>query len=604
LAQIIGIDLGTTNSAVAAMHGGEPVIIPTAEGERLCPSVVAFTAAGERLVGEIAKRQCVTNAARTICSAKRRMGTDWSINIDGKPYSAPEVSAAILEKLRADAEAFLGEAVARAVITVPAYFSDAQRQATRDAGRIAGLDVARIINEPTAAALAYGLQAQDLHTVLVWDLGGGTFDVSVLELGDGVFEVKATSGDTHLGGDDWDERIVGWLADEFKAEHGLDLRADATAMQRLREAAERAKIELSTLVATRISLPFISASGPAPRHLERELTRAHFEHLSADLLERVVVPTRTAMADARVTPEDLDRIILVGGLTRMPAVVALVTQLFGQPPHCEINPDEAVAVGAAIQAAVLAGEVRDIVLLDVTPLSMGIETAGGVFQRLIMRNTTMPVRTTETFTTAADNQSAVDLHVLQGEREMAADNISLGRFQLGGLRPAPKGVPRIQVTFDIDVNGILHVSARDVATGGRREVEITPASGLSPAQVERLIADADANRDRDRRKREAAQLRLRVDDLLASADRVLSDAAGKLPQATTQPLADVVSRARETDAGTSLGRLRQVIAELERASYEVTEALYRYNAAEQASQAAGRAGERAPGALEGEVRGE
>jgi len=587
VASIIGIDLGTTNSAVAVMHGGEPVIIPTAEGGRLCPSVVAFTKHGERLVGQIAKRQSLTNAARTIHSVKRHMGADWSVNIDGKPYSAPEIAAAILEKLRADAEAFLGGPVTRAVITVPAYFSDSQRQATRDAGRIAGLDVVRIINEPTTAALAYGLAQENLHTVLVWDLGGGTFDVSVLELGDGVFEVKATSGDTRLGGDDWDQRIVEWLVEDFKTAEGIGLRDDATAMQRIREAAERAKIELSSTVTTRISLPFIGARGDTPRHLERELTRAQLEHMTADLLERVVLPTRTAMADARVTPEDLDRIILVGGLTRMPAVVNLVTELFGKPPHREINPDEVVAIGAAIQAGVLAGDVPDVVLLDVTPLSLGIATAGGVFTRIITRNTTIPVRKTETFTTAVDNQSAVDIQVLQGEREMAADNISLGRFQLSGIRPAAKGIPRIQVAFDIDVNGIVHVSARDIATGHRREVKVTPASGLIPEQVDRLIAEAAANRERDRRKREVAELRLRIDDLMTDAERVLADALGKLPSVTTQPLADAVEQAKQTPAGAGLGQLRLLADDLQRISYEVMEALYRYNAAERAARAAG-----------------
>ena len=583
----IGIDLGTTNSVVATIQGGEPIIIPTAEGGRLCPSVVAFSKSGERLVGQIAKRQAVTNAVRTVLSVKRHMGTDWDILVDGRRLSAPEISAAILEKLRADAEAFLGAPVGRAVVTVPAYFSDAQRQATRDAGRIAGLDVIRIINEPTAAALAYGLDKQNLHTVLVWDLGGGTFDVSVLELGEGVFEVKATCGDTRLGGDDWDQRLVDWLADEFKAEQGIELRDDPAALQRLREAAERAKIELSSTVITRISLPFIAARADTPRHLDREFTRARLEHLTSDLLSRVIEPTKTAMRDAGVTRDDLESIILVGGLTRMPAVVNLVRELFGREPHGEINPDEVVATGAAIQAGILGGEVRDVVLLDVTPLSLGIETLGGIFNRLIPRNTTIPVRKTETFTTAVNDQTAVDIHILQGEREMAADNISLGRFQLSGIRPAPKGIPRIKVTFDIDVNGIVHVSARDVATGHEREVKVTPSSGLRPEQVEQLIREAESNRDRDRRRRQAAELRLKIEDLLAAADRVLADGVGKLSPGAVQPLTQAVEKARQAQPTSGLVALREAADALERATYEVTEALYRYNAAAQAARAAG-----------------
>ena len=587
MSSIIGIDLGTTNSVVAAIHTGEAVIIPTAEGGRLCPSVVAFSKSGERLVGQIAKRQAVTNAARTVLSAKRHMGSDWSIEIDGRRFSAPEISAAILEKLRADAEAFIGGPVRRAVLTVPAYFSDAQRQATRDAGRIAGLEVIRIINEPTAAALAYGLDKQNLHTILVWDLGGGTFDVSVLELGDGVFEVKATCGDTRLGGDDWDQRLIDWLADEFRADEGIELRDDPAAVQRLKEAAERAKIELSTTVATRISLPFIAARGDTPLHLERELTRARLEHMTSDLLGRVIEPTKTAMSDAGVTADDLESIILVGGLTRMPAVVKLVRELFDKEPHGELNPDEVVALGAAIQAGVLTGQVRDVVLLDVMPLSLGIETMGGLFNRLIARNTTIPVRKTETFTTGVDNQTAVDIHILQGEREMVADNISLGRFQLSGIRPAPKGIPRIKVTFDVDVNGMVHVAARDVATGREREVAVTPSSGLRREQVERLIAEAEANRDRDRRKRQVAELQLRIDDLVSAGDRALAEAVGKLAEATVQPLLTAMDRAKQAQATSALVALKEAADTLERVTYEVTEALYRRNAAEQAARAAG-----------------
>ena len=609
MSAIIGIDLGTTNSVAAVMQAGEPVVIPTAEGDYLCPSAVAFTKSGQRLVGQLAKRQAVTNVTRTILSVKRRMGSDWDIMVDGRRLSAPEISAAILDKLRHDAEAFLGTPVTRAVIAVPAYFSDAQRQATRDAGRIAGLDVMRIINEPTAAALAYGLDQQRLHTILVWDLGGGTFDVSVLELGEGVFEVKATCGDTRLGGDDWDRRLIEWLADEFRAEHDRELRDDPVALERLREAAERAKIELSSTVTTRISLPFIAARGDTPLHLERELTRARLEHLTSDLLARVIEPTKTAMRDAGVARDDLESIILVGGLTRMPAVVNLVRELFNAEPHGKINPDEVVAVGAAIQAGVLAGEVRDVVLLDVTPLSLGIETVGGLANKLIERNTTIPVRKTETFTTALDNQEAVDIHVLQGEREMAADNISLGRFQLTGIRPAPKGVPRIKVTFDIDVNGIVQVSARDVATGHYREVKVTPSSGLPPQQVELLIREAEANRDHDRRLRQAAEQRLRIDDLLSTADRALADSVEKLPTAATLPLAQVMEKAKRVVGQEpwrsrlascpegpgaegellpySLASLREAGDALERTTCNVLEALRHYEAAAQAARAAG-----------------
>jgi len=587
LSHIIGIDLGTTNSVVAAMHAGDPVIIPTAEGGRLCPSVVAFSKSGERLVGRIAKRQAATNASRTVLSVKRHVGSDWSLQIDGRTYTAPEISAAILEKLRADAEAFLGAPVTRAVITAPAYFSDAQRQATRDAGRIAGLDVIRIINEPTAAALAYGLDKQNLHTILVWDLGGGTFDVSVLELGDGVFEVKATCGDTHLGGDDWDQRVVDWLAEEFRAAEGVELRDDPTAFQRLKEAAERAKVELSTTVSTRISLPFIAARGDSPLHLERELTRAHLEHMTSDLLGRVIEPTKMAMSDAGITRDDLESIILVGGLTRMPSVVNLVRELFGKEPHREVNPEEVVAIGAAIHAGVLVGEVRDVVLLDVTPLSLGIETMGGLFNRLIPRNTTIPVRKTETFTTAVDDQEAVDIHILQGERDMAGDNISLGRFQLTGIRPAPKGIPRIKVTFDIDASGIVHVSARDVATGREREVRVIPSTGLRQEQVEQLIKEAEANRDRDRRRRQTAELRLRIDDQIVAADRALADAFGKVAESIVQPLVTAMERAKQAQAASGLVSLREASDALDRATYEVTEAFYRYSAAEQAARSAG-----------------
>lgn len=492
MAKVLGIDLGTTNSVVAVMEGSVPTVLPMAEGGRLCPSVVGFSKNGEWLVGQLAKRQAITSPDRTFSSIKRQMGKDYKVSVDGKQYTPQEISAMILRKLKRDAEAYLGESVQQAVITVPAYFSDAQRQATKDAGTIAGLEVLRIINEPTAASLAYGIDKEDLHTVLVWDLGGGTFDVSILELDDGVFEVRATSGDTHLGGDDWDARIMDWLVEEFREAHRIDLRRDRLAMQRLKDAAEKAKIELSTVVSTNINLPFISSGPDGPLHLDIDLTRARFEALTSDLLERLVGPTKRALADAKIGPRNIDRILLVGGSTRMPAVQALVTELFGKEPHKGINPDEVVAAGAAIQAAVLAGEVQDVLLLDVTPLSLGIETLGGVMTRLIERNTTIPTSKTEIFTTAQDGQRTVDIKVYQGEREIAAYNKLLGTFQLDGIPPAPRGVPKIAVTFDIDVNGIVHVSARDTSTGNEQRITITDATGLSQEEIERMICEAEA----------------------------------------------------------------------------------------------------------------
>ena len=594
MSKIIGIDLGTTNSVAAVMEGGEPKVIPTAEGGNLLPSVVGFTKAGERLVGQLAKRQAITYPDRTIVSIKRKMGTNSTVEIDGKRYTPPEISAMILQKLKTDAEAYLGEKVEKVVITTPAYFSDSQRQATKDAGRIAGLDVVRIINEPTAAALAYGLDKEKLHTVLVWDLGGGTFDVSILELGEGVFEVKATNGNTLLGGDDWDQRIMEWFADEFKREQGIDLRNDRTAMQRLKEAAEKAKIELSTVVQTSINLPFITATAEGPKHLDTTLTRAKMEELTADLLDKMRGPTQQAMEDAKLGPEQLDRIILVGGATRMPRVQELVKELFNQEPHKGINPDEVVAVGAAIQAGVLSGEVKDIVLLDVTPLSLGIETLGGVFTKLIERNTTIPTSKTETFTTAADGQPTVDIHVLQGEREMASGNKTLGRFQLSGIPPAPRGIPRIDVTFDIDVNGITHVSAKDQATGNEQRITITASSGLHEEDIKQMVKDAEAHADEDKRKREEAEVRNRGDQMIYSTEKLLRELGDKVSADDRTQIERAAADLREALDGQDLERIRSATQALQEASYKLSEMLYRQAAGTSASQAPPPGGE-APG---------
>jgi molecular chaperone DnaK len=524
MGRIVGIDLGTTNSVVAVLEGGEPAVIPLAEGGHLCPSVVGFSRSGERLVGQIAKRQAITNPDRTISSIKRHMGdADFTVTIDDKSLAPPEISAMILQKLRSDAEAYLGEPVDRAVITVPAYFNDVQRQATKDAGLIAGLDVLRIINEPTAAALAYGMDKTDAHTVLAWDLGGGTFDVSLLEIGDGVFEVKATSGDTHLGGDDWDQCVIDRLAEDFLASNGLDLRRDSVALQRLKEAAEKAKIELSTVVSTTVNLPFIGNTADGPVHLDVTLTRAAFEATTAELRERLVAPTKQALEDARLSSDEIDRILLVGGSTRMPAIQQMVRDLFGKEPHKGTDPDEVVARGAAIQAGVLGGEIKDVVLLDVTPLSLGIETQGGVATRLIGRNTTIPTSATQVFTTAVDGQTAVDVHVVQGERDFAADNISLGRFQLGQIIPSPRGMPKIEVTFEIDANGLLNVSARDRATGREQRVSLTARSGLSHAEVERMVREAAENAEADRAHRVYQDCRNAADAILYGAEKALAE---------------------------------------------------------------------------------
>jgi molecular chaperone DnaK len=525
----VGIDLGTTNSVVSALEAGEPVVIPNAEGGRTTPSVVAFSKDGEVLVGEVAKRQAITNPDRTVRSVKRQMGTDWSIDIDGKGYSPQEISARILQKLKADAEAYLGDTVTQAVITVPAYFDDAQRTATKEAGAVAGLEVLRIVNEPTAAALAYGLDKEgEDQTILVFDLGGGTFDVSVLEIGDGVFEVKSTHGDTQLGGDDWDQRIIDWLVESFKGDHGVDLSTDAMALQRLKEAAEKAKIELSTTQSTQINLPFVTATDQGPLHLDYTLTRAELQKMTEDLVDRCKGPFEQAIEDAGLKKGDIEHVILVGGSTRMPAIIDLTKELTGSDPHKGVNPDEVVAVGATIQAGVLKGDVKDVLLLDVTPLSLGIETKGGIMTRLIERNTTIPTKKTEVFTTAEDNQPSVEVHVLQGEREMAQFNKTLGKFQLVDLPPATRGMPQIEVTFDIDANGIVHVSAKDTATGKEQSITITGQSALDKDAIDQMVKDAEAHAEEDRRKKEEAEVRNQADTLVHSTDKLLAEQGEKL----------------------------------------------------------------------------
>jgi molecular chaperone DnaK len=599
MGRVVGIDLGTTNSVIAAMVGGEPVVIPNREGSRLTPSVVAFTKTGERLVGQMAKRQAILNPENTIYSIKRFMGRRFheveterkmvpykvvegqhgmavvDIPAAGRTFTPEEISAMILQKLKEDAEAYLGEKVEAAVITVPAYFNDAQRTATKNAGEIAGLKVLRIINEPTAACLAYGLDKKGSETVLVWDLGGGTFDVSVLEIGEGVFQVRATAGDTHLGGDDWDERIVNWLADEFRKQHGIDLRQDRQALQRLREAAERAKIELSSMVQTTINLPFITADATGPKHLDMVLTRAKFEELTADLVERCIGPFRQALQDAKLAERDLREVILVGGSTRMPMIQELVRRLTGKEPNKEVHPDEVVAIGAAIQAGVLAGEVRDVVLLDVTPLSLGIETLGGVMTVLIPRNTTIPTRKSETFTTAEDGQTQVEIHVLQGERPMARDNRTLGRFILDGIPPAPRGVPKIEVTFDIDANGILAVSAKDLATGREQSIKITGTSTLTRDEVERMIREAEAHAEEDRRKREEAEVLNRGDSLAYQTERLLRDQARTVSEGERRELEQKVAELRQAVQARDVARVRQLSDEVQRLTYQLSELLYR-----------------------------
>ena len=550
MSKIIGIDLGTTNSCVAVMEGGEPVVIPNAEGARTTPSVVAFTKNGERLVGQVAKRQAVTNPDRTIISIKRDMGTDRRINIDGKDYAPQDISAMILMKLKADAEAYLGETVTQAVITVPAYFSDSQRQATKDAGRIAGLEVLRIINEPTAAALAYGLDKDDSHKILVYDLGGGTFDVSLLEIGDGVFEVLATNGNTRLGGDDFDQRIIDYLAAEFKKENNIDLKADRMALQRLKEAAEKAKIELSGVMSTNINLPFITADATGPKHLDITLTRAKFDELTRDLVDATVAPMQNALRDAGLTANEIDRVILVGGSTRIPAVQEAVRKMVGKEPYRNINPDECVAIGAAIQGGVLGGEVKDVLLLDVTPLSLGIETMGGVFTRLIDRNTTIPCTKSQIFSTAADGQTSVEVHVLQGEREMAAGNKTLGRFQLTGIAPAPRGVPQIEVTFNIDRNGIVNVSAKDLGTGNEQKVTITSSTNLTEDEINQRVKEAEQYAAEDKKRKEEVETLNHADSMIFEVDKQLKELGDKLSaedKATVENELAEFKKVRETN---------------------------------------------------------
>jgi molecular chaperone DnaK len=575
----VGIDLGTTNSVVSVLEAGEPTVIPNAEGQRTTPSVVAFSKTGEVLVGEVAKRQAITNPDRTIRSVKREMGTNWSIDIDGKKFTPQEISARILQKLKRDAESYLGDTVTQAVVTVPAYFDDAQRQATKEAGSIAGLEVLRIINEPTAAALAYGLDKETDQTILVFDLGGGTFDVSVLDIGEGVFEVKSTSGNTHLGGDDWDQRVIDWLVAEFKNAHGIDLSKDKMALQRLKEAAEKAKIELSSTQETTINLPFLSATPDGPLHLESKLTRSKFQEMTADLLDACRGPFEQAIRDAGIDKSAINHVILVGGSTRMPAVQALVTEMTGKEPHKGVNPDEVVAVGAAIQAGVLKGEVKDILLLDVTPLSLGIETKGQIFTRLIERNTTIPTKRSEVFTTAEDGQPSVEIHVLQGESDMAYRNKTLGKFQLVDLPPAPRGIPQIEVTFDIDANGIVHVSAKDRAMGKEQSMTITGQSALNRDEIERMMREAEAHANEDRLRKEEAETRNNADTLVYQTEKLLREQGDKAPAEEKTKIEDALKTLKEALAGTDVEAIRGAHEGLITASQSFASMLYQQAAA-------------------------
>jgi molecular chaperone DnaK len=629
MSKIIGIDLGTTNSVVAVVEGGDPVVIPTAEGGRLCPSVVAFNKSGERMVGQTAKRQAVVNSENTVYSIKRFMGRHFDeieterkmvsfetvrgasddvrvkIPVNGREYTPQEISAMILAKLKTDAEAYLGEPVSKAVITVPAYFNDSQRQATKDAGKIAGLDVQRIINEPTAAALAYGLDKKDNEVILVFDLGGGTFDVSLLEVGDGVVEVKATNGDTHLGGDDWDQVILNWVADEFKKENGIDLRQDRQSLQRLREAAEKAKVELSAVTESEINLPYVTADASGPKHLQTKLSRSKFEQLSEGLVNRIRGPFDAVLKDGRMKANEVDEVVLVGGATRMPMVQELVRSLTGKEPHKGVNPDEVVAVGAAIQAGVLAGDVKDVLLLDVTPLSLGVETLGEVMTTLIERNTTIPIKKTETFSTAADNQTAVDIHVLQGERTMASDNMTLGRFRLDGIPSAPRGVPQVEVTFDIDANGILNVSAKDKATGKEQSVTITASTNLDKGDVERMVKESKAHEAEDRKRRELAEARNNGDSLAYQAEKTLKELGDKVPGSDRDRIEGSIKKLREALQSGDLEKIRKLTEEVQQASYALSQQLYAQQAPAAEGSAPGKpsgSGEEEGDVVEGEFR--